>query len=78
MENLVSAELMSSVTFDMLLDKQLLIISDNAVFIVSTPKNAVNYPKEDFYSVGEEAMEGHEIEEREGRIVSDLFPKVRI
>lgn len=69
---------MSSVTFEMLLDKQLLIISDNAIFIVSTPENAVNYPNETFYPVDGEAMEAYEIREENGRIVSDLYPKCRL
>lgn len=67
MEKLVYAELMGSVTFEMLLDKQLLIISDNAIFIVSTPENAVNYPNEEFYPVDGEAMKAYEIEMRDER-----------
>lgn len=69
---------MSSVTFNMLLDKQILIISDNAIFIVSTPENAVNYPNEEFYPVDEEVMKAYEIEVKDGRIVSDLYPKVKL
>lgn len=78
MGNLVYAELMGSVTFDMLLDKQLLIISDNAIFIVSTLDNAVNYPNEDFYPVDGEAMKAYEIRVEDRRIISDLFPKIRL
>lgn len=53
-------------------------MSDNVIFIVSTPENAVNYPNEKFYPVDEEAIKAYEIEVRDGRIVSDLFPKVRL
>lgn len=76
MENLVYAELMGSVTFDMLADKKLLILSDNAIFIITFEDNAVNYPDETFYPVGEEAMRDYEIRVVGGRVVSDLYPKI--
>lgn len=78
MENLVYAELMGSVTFDMLADRKLLILSDNAIFIITFEENAVNYTSETFYPVGEEAIRDYEIKVVDGRIVSDLYPKIRL
>ncbi len=73
MEKLVYAELMGSVTMDMLMDKQILIISDNAIFIVTTPEHSVKYPQETFYDVCEEAISDYEIEYKDGRVVSKMF-----
>ena len=73
MEKLVYAELMSSVTMEMMMDRNLLIISDNAIFIVTTPEHSVIYPHETFYDVGEEAIRDYEIEYKNGRVVSKMF-----
>lgn len=78
MKNLVYAELMGSVTFDMLADRKLLILSDNAIFIITFEENAVNYPDETFYLVCEEAIRDYEIRVENGRVVSDIFPKIRL
>ena len=54
----------------MLLDKQLLIISDNGILIVATTENAENYPNEEFYPVTDHARKEYQIEVKVGRIVS--------
>ena len=76
MEKLLYTELIDSVTFDMLADKKLLILSDNAIFIITFEENAVNYPNEEFYEVTDYARKEYEIRIENGRIVSNLYPKV--
>lgn len=61
MKNLVSAELMDGITFTMLEDRLVHIVSDNAVFLVTTRENAHNYPTLDFYNVPDEALEAYDI-----------------
>ena len=71
MENLVYAELRGSVTMEMMMDRRLLILSDNAIFIITFEDNAVNYPNETFCDVCEEAIRDYEIEIKNGRIFSN-------
>lgn len=75
MQNLVYAELSNGVTFEMLNDKKVLIISDNAIFLVTTTDHKHIYPDEIFYAVTPLARKEYEIREENGRIVSDLYPK---
>jgi hypothetical protein len=62
----------------MILDKQLLITSDNGIFVVETAETALNYPNETFYSVTDLAKKKYEIRIENGRIVSDMFRKVTL
>ncbi len=71
MKNLVYAELMGSVTMEMMIDRRLLILSDNGIFIITFEDNAVNYPNETFCDVCEEAISDYEIEIKNGRIISN-------
>ena len=71
MKALVYAELGRSLSFDMMEDKDLLIINDNAVFIITTQEHALNYPDEEFFPVCAEAIKDYGIREENGRIVSD-------
>jgi len=57
---LVYAEIMDGVTMSMLEDKQVVIISDGALFIVTTEENSKKYEGE-FYPVGAEAIEAYGI-----------------
>jgi hypothetical protein len=70
MQDLVYSELMGSVTFEMLEDKLVLLIQDNAVFMVTTKENAKNY-NEEFYPVIAEGIEAYNIELRDGKLVSN-------
>jgi hypothetical protein len=66
MEKLVYAE--CSVTFQMLEDKLVLIISDTGIFMVTTEKNSKHY-NEEFYPIGAEAMEAYGIRFEDKRLV---------
>lgn len=57
---LVYAEVMNGITFSMLEDPQVVIISDNSVFIVTTKENSKNYD-EVFYPVDEEGIEAYDL-----------------
>lgn len=73
---LVYAELVGGISFAMLEDRQVLIISDNATFLVTTETNSHKY-QEDFFPVTAEAAKDYNIQYREGRVyqlpVSDSF-----
>jgi hypothetical protein len=58
MQNLVYAE--CSVTFQMLEDKLVVIISDTGVFMVTTEENSKHYDEE-FYPVNAEGIEAYGI-----------------
>ena len=68
MENLVYAE--CSVTFDMLEDKMVAIISDTGIFIVTTMENSKKYDEE-FYAVDTEGMKAYNIRLENGRVLAD-------
>ena len=78
MENLVYAELMGRLTMEMMMDRRLLILSDNAIFIITFEDNAVNYPNETFCDVCEEAIRDYQLSIESGKIVSDFYPKVKL
>lgn len=59
MKNLVYAEV--EVTFQMLEDKMVVIISDTGIFMVTTEENSKNYDEE-FYPVDAEGREAYGIE----------------
>lgn len=73
MRNFVYAELMDSVTMEMLEDKLVAIISDNALFLVTTKENCQNY-QEDFYPVDSEGRKAYGIEFKNGCLVSESYP----
>lgn len=68
MERLVYAEI-ESVTEEMRNDKRVLIISDNAVFMVTTKANSRWYNLY-FESVPADAIEAYEIEVKDGKVSS--------
>jgi hypothetical protein len=55
----------------MLEDKLVLLISDNAMFMVTTKENSKKYDEE-FYPVTAEGIEGYNIEFRDGVLVSTM------
>jgi hypothetical protein len=48
MENLVYAEFTGTLNFDMMMDNNILIISDGSVFVITTEEHALKYPDEEF------------------------------
>ena len=66
---LVYAEIMDGVTMSMLEDKQVAIISDTGVFMVTTEENSKNY-NEEFYPVDAEAIKEYGIRFKNGRLIS--------
>lgn len=68
MTNLVYAE--CSVTFEMLEDKMVAIISDTGIFIVTTLENSKKYVEE-FYPVNAEGMKAYNIRMDKGRLLAD-------
>lgn len=68
MQNLVYAEV--SLTFQMLEDKQVVIISDTGVFMVTTEENSKNY-NEEFYPVDAEGREAYGIRFENDALVSN-------
>ena len=58
---LVYAEVMNGITFSMMEDPLVQIISDTGVFIVTTLEISKQYPDEDFYPVCLEAIEAYGI-----------------
>lgn len=71
MQNLVYAELTHSLTFEMMEDKELLIINDNGIFIITRESHAHTYPELEFEEVCQEAIWDYGISEVNGRLVSD-------
>lgn len=71
MQNLVYAELTHSLTFEMMEDKELLIINDNGIFIITRESHADTYPELEFEEVCQEAIRDYGISEINGRLVSD-------
>lgn len=71
MENLVYAE--CSLTFDMLEDRLITIISDTGVFVVTTESNSKNYD-ELFYPVSKQAIVAYNIHFKNGCLVSESYP----
>lgn len=71
MQNLVYAELTHSLTFEMMEDKELLIIKDNGIFIITRESHADTYPELEFEEVCQEAIRDYGISEINGRLVSD-------
>ncbi|MNK09779.1 hypothetical protein D3C87_277550 [compost metagenome] len=67
---LVYAEVMNGISFSMLEDKLVQIISDGAVFIVTTIENSRLYPL-DFYPVDSEGREAYGLRIENGKLISD-------
>lgn len=68
---LVYAEVMNGITFTMLEDPKVVIISDTGIFMVTTEENSKKY-NEEFYPVCAEAMEAYGIEIND-RIVTSII-----
>lgn len=58
MKNLMVAEILE-VSSQMKNDKQLDVVGDSALFIVTTKENTKNYPQEDFYVANETALSAY-------------------
>lgn len=67
MEKLVYAEVMNGISFEMMEDPLVVIISDTGVFIVTTEKNSRKYDEE-FYPVCDEAIKDYGIRFENGVI----------
>ncbi len=67
----VYAELVDGIGDAMLQDPQVTIISDGALFMVTTQENSLKYPME-FHSVDAEAREAYNIRFENGILVSSL------
>jgi len=61
--NLVVAELPTGICIDMLSDRKIHIISDGALFLITTTKHSTNYPELKFSLVSKEGLEAYEIHE---------------
>ena len=61
--NLVVAELPNGLSIDMPADKKVHIVSDCAVFLITTSEHSINYPELCFLPVPDEAIEAYEIPE---------------
>jgi hypothetical protein len=68
---LVYAELINGVSLTMREDPLVHIVSDTAVFMVTTLQNSVNYT-ENFYPVDAEAIEAYHLLYSEGRVSGKL------
>lgn len=68
---LVYSEVMNGISFSMLEDKLVQIISDGAVFLVTTIENSRQYSL-DFYPVDSEGMKAYSLRIEKGRLISDL------
>lgn len=71
MENLVYAEFTGTLNFDMMMDSNILIISDGSVFVITTEEHALKYPDEEFEYVSEYAIQEYGIRWLNGRLISD-------
>ncbi len=56
MSKLVFAELINGVSFQMLEDRKVVIVSDGAFFLVTTEEHSMEYPELDFEVVPDEAI----------------------
>lgn len=65
---LVYAEAINGITFMMLEDPMVAIISDGAVFIVTTKENSYRYYENDFYPVDEDAQKAYNIRLEDGKV----------
>jgi len=72
MEKLVYAEL-GRVTEVMLRDSKVLIISDSALFLVTTESHSKHY-FEEFHDVVKDAIDDYQIMLKGGRVSSALYP----
>ncbi len=71
MKRLVYAEFKGTMTFDIMMDKNILIISDGSVFFITTEEHAVNYPDEEFDLISDYALREYGIRWLDGRLISD-------
>lgn len=56
MKKLVFAELVGGVSFQMMEDKQVQIVSDGSIFLVTTEEHSMEYPELNFEDVPDEAI----------------------
>jgi hypothetical protein len=71
MKRLVFAEFQGTLTFDMMMDKDILILSDGSVFLITTEEHALKYPEEEFDEISEYAKNEYGIRWLDGRLISD-------
>ena len=56
MKKLVYAELVNGITMDMMTDKKVRIISDGALFIITTEEHSKEYPELEFWETDLESL----------------------
>jgi hypothetical protein len=71
MKRLVYAEFQGTMTLDMMMDRNILIISDGSVFLITTEEYAVNYPDEEFDEISDYAISEYGIRWLNDRLISD-------
>ncbi len=71
MKRLVYAQFQGTLTLEMMMDKDILILSDSGVFLITTEEHAVNYPDEEFDLISDYALHEYGIRWLNGRLISD-------
>jgi hypothetical protein len=71
MKRLVYAEFQGTMTLDMMMDRNILIISDGSVFLITSEEHAVKYPEEEFDYISDYAIGEYGIRWLDGRLISD-------
>ena len=71
MKRLVYAQFQGTLTLEMMMDKDILILSDSGVFLITTEEHAVNYPDEEFDLISDYALQEYGIRWLNGRLISD-------
>ncbi len=69
MKKLVFAELVEGVSFQMMEDRKVVIVSDGAFFLVTTEEHSKEYPEPDFDVVPDCAIEQYGLQEHMETIV---------
>jgi hypothetical protein len=72
MKNLVYAEFSGTLSFEMMMDSNILIISDGSVFVITTKEYALKYPDEEFEPVSDYAISEYGIRWQGNRLISDF------
>ncbi len=69
MRNLMFAELVDGVTFDMLEDRLVYIVGDTGIFLITTPEHTITYPELEFEEVDEDSYNQYELDQFVNRLV---------
>jgi hypothetical protein len=62
MKNLVYAELVDGATTEMINDPKVFILSDGALFLVTTPEYATTHPDLTFFPIDEDSYNAYDLE----------------